>query len=87
MYRDESNYKEYSTIIFNNPDDLSIGEIRDAMELDSFDYFYPTDCSVMPLDPADDYMLHEVIDISETTEEVTEFQSMFDFIENYRGCN
>ena len=90
MCRDEDNYKNFQTVIFPNPENITVKEAREKMELDKFTFFIPVDCDIAVLGWDDktelDYW-HEWIEIIETEKEATEDQNISQFIEKYEGIN
>lgn len=93
MYRDPANFKTYETAILENPENLSIEDIELSTKLDEFNWFYPEECGLVPIDYADEIgigfsLYHEMVELSATTE-LSNYQdfTVSDFILRYKGYN
>ena len=90
MVRDEGNYKDYNTVVFLNPKNLNLEEIKEEMEIEKYTFFIPSDCDLIGLqfdiETGADYW-HEWFELLETDQPASEEQTISQFIEKYEGMN
>jgi len=89
FYRDGANYKNFNTIVFSNPDSISLNSIDKAIRSNLIDatWFYPKVWNIPTMyfkefkwDAEIDHDWHEFESIKETLEKVTEENSIEDFL-------
>ncbi len=87
-YRDSANYKNHSTLVFANPDNISIEEVRDSVTalLIDGEYFYHEAFGVPALYfngecREEDPTWHELVAIDQTSDGPTEAYSIKAFLQ------
>jgi hypothetical protein len=88
MYRDGSNYKQFGSVVFSNPDFLTprLATEKLKQKLISTEYFVPQDWGLSRLhhhtyDPEIDHDWHEFENFEWTDEEVTDKREVKEFLE------
>ena len=86
-YRDGGNYKEYGSVVFSNPDQLSIARIEEQLKAVLIDqeYFLPQACNIplihsFPFHPELDHEWYEFDYVEETNDTLTDERSIKVFI-------
>jgi hypothetical protein len=87
LYRDFSNYKKFNEIVFLNPTNKAINEVRSFIEAHLIDgsWFYSSEWQVPDLhfdnwESEDDHFLHEFKSVEETYEESTNNVTIEEFL-------
>jgi len=94
QYRDAGNYKKYGSVVFSNPNQLSVEVILEQLKdaLIDQEYFIPQACKV-PLiynysfDPELDHEWYEFDCLEETSESVTNERTIEIFIKDCSNGN
>lgn len=91
LYRDAGNYKNFSTVYFSNPDEISIEEIETSIRECCLDenWFKPTKWSLPDLhnstyDAELDHEFHEIEEIVLCHERPSDERTIADFIRDIR---
>jgi hypothetical protein len=91
LYRDYSNYKNWGEIIFENPENISIGTIENQIRecLIEGEWFYAHEWEIPDLhfktwNIEDDHCWHEFADVEETTEPATTHNSLKEFLQKIK---
>jgi hypothetical protein len=88
-YRDAANYKAYGSVIFSNPNQLSLETIGKQLKeaLIDQEYFIAQACKIplihsFPFDPELDHEWYELDYLEETNEAVTDERSIDAFVQD-----
>ena len=91
LYRDYSNYKNFNSIVFSNPNHKTVSEIRRLIEslLIENQWFYASKWEVADLhfknwDDEDDHFLHEFESVEVTIEESEPNNLIDNFLDKIR---
>lgn len=89
LYRDAGNYKVYDSVIFSNPDNISVSQIKESL-LEKFidqEYFNPDDFKISRLSHPDynpdfDHSWNEFESLESTNEAPTDPRNIKEFVNN-----
>jgi len=87
-YRDADNYKQFGSVVFSNPTEMTIEEATGILlpKLISDEFFVPQDWGLprlhaSPYDPVVDHEWHEFEDFEETSDPKTDPREILSFLE------
>ena len=88
LYRDAGNYKTFSSVVFSNPTNLELENIRQIIQTscNSNQNFEPNSWGIPniftePYDPELDHDWYEFSDVSETDQEPNDVRTLSEFLE------
>ncbi|WP_018342374.1 hypothetical protein [Cytophaga aurantiaca] len=94
QYRDTANFKQYGSVIFSNPNQLSIETIEEQLKevLIDQEYFIPKACEVpliyrFPFDSELDHEWYEMDSVEETNKLITDNRNIELFIKDCADGN
>ena len=88
LYRDDGNYKAYDSVIFQNPNRITLDLIREKIKDNLIDreFFIPKNWNIKKLSPTliifdDDEVWHEFDSVDETDNNSENMRSIDEFLE------
>lgn len=87
LYRDGANYKNYSEVVFANPDNIDVSQVKEAISTSLVDgeWFYAKPWQLPDLhfekwDEEIDHQLHEFESVAYTSEAPTDYRTIAQFL-------